>query len=103
MTAANILAFAGIVFGSLGFWQFVTKVWENKKRKKSAESRLLMGIGFGKITDLGLKYIDRGYITQDEFHDINHYLYEPYREMGGNGTAERLMEQVKKLPFKEGE
>ena len=101
MAATNIIAILTIVFASTGFWAFVTKVWENKRKNKSAESRLLMGIAFSKISDLGLKYIERGSITQEEFHDLYHYLYEPYHEMGGNGTAERVMEQVKKLPFKD--
>lgn len=61
-----------------------------------------MGIGFSKITDLGMFYIERGWVTKEEFQDLNRYLYEPYREMGGDGTAERVMEQVKQLPLKEG-
>ena len=27
------------------------------------------------------------------------YLYEPYEEMGGNGSARRVMEEVRKLPM----
>lgn len=105
MTVTNIITILTIVFASTGFWTFITKVWESKRKNKSAESRLLMGIGFSKISDLGLKYIERGYITQEEFHVLYHYLYEPYRDMGANNSAdaERVMEQVKKLPFKEGE
>lgn len=89
------------VFASSGFWLFVQTVWSTRKKKKSAEDRLLMGIGFSKIADLGMRYIERGYVTREEYNDIDKYLYQPYVEMGGNGTAERIMEQVKKLPFKE--
>jgi len=28
------------------------------------------------------------------------YLYEPYEEMGGNGSARRVMEEVRKLPIR---
>ena len=91
------------VFASSGFWLFVQTVYTSRKKKRSAEDRLLMGIGFSKISDLGMRYIERGYVTRDEYNDLNRYLYEPYKEMGGNGTAERIMEQVKKLPFKEAE
>ena len=89
------------VFASSGFWLFIQTVYTSRKKKKSAEDRLLMGIGFGKIADLGMRYIERGWVTRDEYNDLNRYLFEPYREMGGDGTAERIMEQVKKLPFKE--
>ena len=49
--------------------------------------------------DMRMSYIERGWITQDEYEDLNKYLYNPYREMGGNGTAERLMTEIKKLPI----
>lgn len=91
------------VFASSGFWLFIQTVYTSRKKKRSAEDRLLMGIGFSKISDLGMRYIERGWVTKEEYQDLYHYLYEPYKEMGGNGTAERIMEQVKKLPFKEAE
>lgn len=37
--------------------------------------------------------------TQDEFENLYKYLYKPYKDCGGNGSAERIMEQVKKLPY----
>lgn len=91
------------VFASSGFWLFIQTVYTSRKKKKSAEDRLLMGIGFSKISDLGMRYIERGWVTRQEFQDLEHYLFEPYKEMGGDGTADRIMEQVRKLPFKEGE
>ena len=29
------------------------------------------------------------------------YFYKPYKSLGGNGSAERIMEEVKKLPIKQ--
>ena len=46
-----------------------------------------------------MKYIERGYITRDEFENLNDYLFEPYSEAGGNGSAKRVMEEVQKLPL----
>ena len=50
---------------------------------------------------LGMKYIERGYITRDEYENLHDYLYVPYNKMGGNGSAERIMDEVKKLPIRE--
>lgn len=61
---------------------------------------MLIGLGYIKIVDSCLKYIDRGYITDEEYNSLYCYLYTPYRELGGNGTAERLMNEVKNLPIK---
>lgn len=47
---------------------------------------------------LGMVYIERGYITQDEYENLRVYLYEPYEKMGGNGSAKRVMREVDKLP-----
>ena len=33
---------------------------------------------------------------------LYNYLYLPYKELGGNGTAERMLNEVKKLPIKRG-
>jgi len=87
------------VFASSGFWQYVIYKAQTKDRQKSAESRLLMGIAYSKICDLSGKYIERGSISRDEYSDLKKYLYDPYREMGGNGTCERLMKEVDKLPI----
>ena len=45
---------------------------------------------------LGMSYIDQGYVTQDEYENLRVYLYEPYERMGGNGSANRIMQEVDK-------
>ena len=54
------------------------------------------------MTDICERYIERGYITQEEYDSLYNYLYIPYKELGGNGTAERMVNEVKKLPIKRG-
>lgn len=56
-----------------------------------------MGLGHNQIMTLGMSYIQRGEITQNEYENLRKYLYEPYVEMGGNGSAERIMREVDKL------
>lgn len=43
--------------------------------------------------------IKQGYITESGLENLEQ-LYEPYVELGGNGTAHRLYEQCKQLPHK---
>lgn len=82
------------VFASGGFWNYM----QTRNRKKSDETKLLMGIAYSKIIQQSEVYISRGWISTDEYHELYHYLYEPYENMGGNGTAKRLMDKVKQLP-----
>ena len=84
------------VIASSGFWTFVSKRRDNN----NAEVKMLLGLGHIKIIDICEKYIDRGYITQEEYDSLYNYLYIPYKELGGNGTAERLVQEVKHLPIK---
>ena len=60
----------------------------------------LRGLGHDRITYLGQKYIEKGYITRDEYENLHDYLYLPYADLGGNGTAKKIMEEVDKLPMK---
>lgn len=32
--------------------------------------------------------------------NLNTYLYEPYKKLGGNGSALRVMQEVNKLPIR---
>jgi hypothetical protein len=61
---------------------------------------MLIGLGHDRIMFLGMKYIERGFITQDEYENLYDYLYKPYKKLGGNGSAERVMKEVDKLPIK---
>ena len=72
----------------------------NYRNKHDAKTRLLIGLAHDRIIYLGTRYIERGYITPDEYENLNDYLYQPYAENGGNGSAKRVMEQVKVLPIK---
>ena len=82
------------VLGSSGLWAIIQKVLE----KNDAKSQMILGLGHDRIIFLCETYIKRKSITHDEYENLNEYLYKPYKAMGGNGTAERLMEEVKKLP-----
>jgi len=82
------------VFGSSGFWVYMQK----RQDKSSATTRLLLGMAHDRIVYVGKTYIHRGYLTLDEYEDFMKYLYEPYSEFGGNGLAERIVDEVKRLP-----
>lgn len=83
------------VLASSGFWAFLQRHFD----RNNATKRLLIGIGHDRIMFLGMQYIKRGSITADEYENLHDYLYLPYKENGGNGSAERIMNEVEKLPI----
>lgn len=80
---------------SSGFWAFI----QSRSNKKSAERKMLVGLGHDRIMALGEKYLDRGWLTADEYENLYEYLYKPYVAMGGNGSAEHMMQRINKLPI----
>ena len=103
----TVIAVFTSVMASSGLWAFLlgrremkAKAQEKEEEKKSAKNRMLLGLGHDRIITLCMQFLERGYITQDEYEDLDKYLYKPYRDMGGNGTAEKLMAEVSRLPIK---
>lgn len=85
------------VLASSGFWAYI----QHRREKKDLRTQMLIGLGHDRIIYLGTKYIERGYITQPEYENLHDYLYKPYHAMGGNGSGERIMREVEKLPIRD--
>lgn len=96
MDTQTIITLVMAIFGSTGFWTWLI----NRGQSKSNQGKLLLGIAYRSIIDLSEFYINRGFITAEELHELDQYLYQPYKGMGGNGTAEKMMNAVKALPVK---
>lgn len=84
------------VIASSGFWMYITQRCD----RKDVKTQMLIGLGHDRILYLGMSYIERGYITSDEYENLYVYLYKPYEKMGGNGSAKRIMNEVNKLPIR---
>lgn len=83
------------VIASSGFWAYI----QRKHDKNDAKTELLVGLAHDIIISKGMTYIERGYITREEYENLNDYIYKPYEKNGGNGSAKRIMAEVNKLPI----
>lgn len=90
-------------FASTGFWAFLTYWYQRKDTKDNVERQMLKGLAHDRICHLGTAYVKKGCISKDEYENLHDYLYTPYKKLGGNGTAERIMKEVDRLPLKEQE
>lgn len=84
------------ILSTSGFWAYI----QHKDKTRKAMDRLVMGLAYEQIMSLAFRYIERGWITQDEYDDYKRYLYEPYKELGGNGITGRLHSEVESLPIR---
>ena len=82
------------VFGAPGLWAFV----KSKTDRNNTGQKLLLGVSKNQLITLGREYLDRGYITMDEYEEYESE-YELYSAMGGNGLARRVFKQVDELPI----
>lgn len=59
---------------------------DEENANKSAQSRMLVGLGHDRIISLTDRYVRRGMITLKEKRNLE-FLYRPYSDMGGNGDC----------------
>ena len=90
------ITIVGSVIASSGFWAYL----QHKIDRKDGKTEMLVGLAHDRIMYLGMCYIERGFITHDEYENLNDYLYKPYKRIGGNGSADRVMTGVNGLPIR---
>lgn len=91
-----LLTIVASVAASSGFWAYL----QSRLDSKDVKTVMLIGLAHDRIIYLGMHYIERGWITKDEYENLYEYLYQPYEKLGGNGSATRIMNEVNKLPIR---
>ena len=95
-TSQIILTIVTALLASSGLWAFLGK----KLERNNSERELLVGIGHIELVFFGMQYIERGWITRDEYETMQD-LYEPYVKLGGNGSGTKIMKELEKLPIRD--
>lgn len=95
-TSQIILTIVTALLASSGLWAFLGK----KLERNNSERELLVGIGHIELVFFGMQYIERGWITRDEYETMQS-LHEPYAKLGGNGSGTRIMQELEKLPIRD--
>lgn len=84
------------ILASSGLWAFIN----SRLDKNNSERELLVGIGHIELVFFGMQYLERGWITREEYETIQG-LYKPYVKLGGNGSGTKIMKEIEALPIKE--
>lgn len=95
-TAQIILTIVTSLLASSGLWAFLN----TRLEKNNAERELIVGIGHIELVFFGMQFLERGWITRDEY-DTMQDLYKPYVKLGGNGSGTKIMKEIEKLPIRE--
>ena len=95
-TSQVILTIITALLASSGLWAFLG----SRLERNSAERELITGIGHIELVFFGMQFIERGWITRDEYETMQD-LYKPYVKLGGNGSGARIMKELEKLPIRD--
>ena len=87
------------IFASTGFWALVQTIYQTHASGKTAEKAALLGLLHNELLEKCEFYLDRGYLSEAEYRDLEDYVYKPYKGLGGNGTGEEYMKRVQGLIF----
>lgn len=82
------------MLGSSGIWMWA----KTRTDRNNFEDKLLLGVARAQLVSLGRSYLERGYITMDEYEEYEE-IYKLYSNLGGNGLARRVFKQVDELPM----
>ena len=95
-TTQVILTIITALLTSSGLWAFLG----SRLEKNSAERELIVGIGHIELVFFGMQFLERGWITRDEYETMQE-LYKPYVKLGGNGSGTKIMKEIENLPIRE--
>ena len=82
------------LLGGSGVWAWA----KSKSERNTLSHALLLEVAKTQLISLGRMYLDRGYITMDEYEEYESE-YKLYSALGGNGLARRVFKQVDDLPI----
>lgn len=82
------------VLSGPGIWAWA----RTRTQRNDFEDKLLLQVARNQLVSQGREYLKRGYITMDEYEEYE-AEYQVYSNLGGNGLARRIFEQVDDLPM----
>lgn len=82
------------VLSGPGIWAWA----KTRTQRNDSEDKLLLQVAKNQLVSQGRVYLNRGYITMDEYEEYESE-YQVYSNLGGNGLARRIFEQVDELPM----
>ena len=91
----TIITIAVALISSSGVWGLFNLAIQ----KKNDTTRLMIGVAHNLIVRESHRLLEQAHMTTDDYRNIRKGLYEPYKQLGGNGLAEKMVNDVEKLPI----
>ena len=85
-----------------GAFHWLRKKLKKQKKEQASVSEGVKALLHDRLYQACQFYIKQGWCSVSDKKNIE-YMYEPYHDLGGNGTCEELFNQVLSLPLEERE
>ena len=82
------------LLGGSGIWAWA----KTKADRNNNADKLLLSVSRNQLITIGRSYLERGYVTMDEYEEYE-AEYQINSALGGNGLARRVFKQVDELPM----
>ena len=93
----SIITILVAIISSSGVWGLFNLAIQ----RRSEANRLLIGVAQHLIVRESHRLLDQGYMTTEEYRNLRKGLYERYKQLGGNGLAENMVNEDEKIPIKQ--
>lgn len=84
------------LISSSGVWGVLSML----AQKRGTSTLLVLKLTQYVIVSEANRVLNQGYMTADDYDEIVKDLYEPYKLLGGNGLAEKMIGDISKLPLR---
>lgn len=92
----TIIAIILSVIGASGFWSIILYLFQKKDKNKTLTIEALLALLHDRVYITIEQILEKGTITEEEYDNLLH-LYNPYRDLGGNGVCEKMMNEIQKM------
>lgn len=109
MTTEQIALIVVAIFGSTGFWQLMTKIYDNKQKAKTQQVNptdialmkdAILAILHDRLYQACRFYLSKGVVDEDGYTNLK-TMYDTYHGLGGNGTGTELYNRASRLKIVE--
>ena len=100
MESQHIVTIIVAVVASSGFWNLLNLYIDKHHKKRTRLEEAMMCVLHDRVYFLCRQYIGKPSIAHDDYDNLNK-LFSAYTDLGGNGTAKKLMGEVEKIPISE--
>ena len=96
--AVQTLCTAFLTGGGCSILLYLLQRHDRRHDDQADVTAAIIGLEHDRLYTICGQIIARGYSYSSELENLDRYIFEPYKALGGDGSGDKLMNDVKALP-----